>query len=139
MEQWVDQAWGSTQTPNGYTNYFSCGTIDWITGSAHPVASIHPRTDPIDVTVTRNVYGWELSFVSGGLHVEVYFNGAHVGALVPDFAWKSSPFALLMGWNPKTTTRQPAVMSVWRVSIWSKTVVQHDYEAEKQARGNRGQ
>jgi hypothetical protein len=72
------------------------------------------------------VWGFEDTLVGGVEVVNIYLNGIFQGSTGPatvGFSSALTPRALIMGWNPGTTTAAPAPndMLVDYVRVWKKS------------------
>ena len=115
-EQYYDLQFGSVAVGGLYPQYFTTT----IHGAGHATTE-GPKTTlttGTDVTTSYNVYGCELTSVSGKVRWNVYFNGTLAQTATSDITWTSSAPAVIIGWNPGTSPYAPAQFKLDYVKIW---------------------
>jgi hypothetical protein len=121
METYANQAHGSTPDDAGlYDHYFTSASHIGDAGGTTSPEHFTTMTDAIDVTTEYNVYGCELVDIDDIVQWRVYFNGALVQSSQLGVSWRSTAPAIIIGWNPGSSTIEPAVLKLDWVRVWSK-------------------
>lgn len=117
MEIWNDLSFGTRPDSDGlYTHYYTITSL--AAGKQYEKQTI--ATDN-DITVNYNVYGFEFYRDSAGnMVMDGYFNGVKRGSLSRGLPWRSSPPAIIIGYNPGSTSYRPAVMKLDYVKVWKR-------------------
>jgi hypothetical protein len=117
MEIWNDLSFGTRADSDGlYSHYYTITSLD--AGRQYEKQTI---TTGNDITVNYNVYGFELyRDALGNIVMDGYFNGAKKASLARGLPWRSSPPAIVIGYNPGATSYRPAVMKLDYVKVWKK-------------------
>jgi hypothetical protein len=117
METYDDLSFGTSPNSSGlYTNYYQI--TSHTTGNA--VVESHTILTNNNINVTYNLYGFELYMNGSNLAMDAYFNGILVGSLSQGIPWQTSPPAVIIGYNPGSTSFNPATMKIDYVRVWSK-------------------